>query len=132
MLLVDDISRKGNSIRIADEYLKQCLHEHEFYTVVLVVCGDNPATDSIDFNPYYTEYPDIQLPWSDEERKKEARENLAKVASDKVINIDDPNSLRFKSPVIRIAGEDKLGGIDISNDDIDTMLDYFNSVAASY
>lgn len=129
ILLVDDISRKGNSIKKAHEYVKNKFLDSSFLTVVLLVCGENPAKKLISFHPYYTEYLDIQLPWSDEDRKKEARENLAKVASDKVINLDDPNSLRLKSPVLRIAGENKLEGMDIFNDDIDTMLDFINNVA---
>lgn len=128
ILLVDDISRKGNSIRIAHEYVKNNFIDSKFLTVVLVVCGENPASELIDFNPYCTEYPDIQLPWSDEERKKEARKNLSNEASDKVINLDNPDSLKLKSPVLRIARENNLEGIDILNDDIDIMLNFMKQV----
>ena len=128
VLLVDDISRKGDSIQIAHKYVKNEFSDSSFLTIVLVVCGENPAQENIDFHPYYTEYPDIQLPWSDEKRKKEARENLAKVSTDKVISLDSPDSLKIKSPVLRIAGDNKLEGMDIFNDDIDTMLNFINSV----
>lgn len=65
-----------------------------------------------------------------EKRKKEARENLAKVSSDKVINLDSPDSLKIKSLVLRIAGDNNLEGMDILNDDIDTMLTFINSIGA--
>jgi hypoxanthine phosphoribosyltransferase len=123
ILLVDDISRKGDSIKKAHEYVKNQFPDSSFSTVVLVICGENPSQELIDFHPYYTEYPDIQLPWSDEERKKEARENLAKAGLNKVIYLDDLDSLRVKSPVLKIAGENKSEGMDIFNDDIDIMLD---------
>ena len=128
ILLVDDISRKGNSIKIAHEYMRNKFPDTSFLTVVLVICGENPAQEIIDFHPYYTEYPDIQLPWSDEKRKQEARKNLSKVSSNKVISLDDPDSLRVKSPVLRIVGENKSEGMDILNDDIDTMLDFLNKI----
>ncbi|MEL6439595.1 MAG: hypothetical protein AAFQ80_10115 [Cyanobacteria bacterium J06621_8] len=128
ILLVDDISRQGNSIHIAHQYMKDKFTDTSLATVVLVVCGENPAEKIIDFNPYYTEYPDIQLPWSDEKRKQEARHNLSKEESNPVISLDDPDSLRFKSSVLRIVGENKSEGMDILNDDIDTMLDFLNKI----
>lgn len=128
ILLVDDISRKGNSIKIAHEYMRNKFTDASFLTVVLVICGENPAQEIIDFHPYYTEYPDIQLPWSDENRKQEARKNLSKVSSNKVISLDDPDSLRVKSPVLRIVGENKSEGMDILNDDIDTMLNFLDKI----
>ncbi len=129
ILLVDDISRQGNSIKIAHQYMRKKFPDTRFLTVVLVVCGENSAQEIIDFHPYYTEYPDIQLPWSDEDRKREARENLSKVSSNKVISLDNPESLRVKSPVLRIVGENKSEGMDILNDDIDTMLDFLNKIS---
>jgi len=129
ILLVDDISRQGNSIKIAHDYMRSKFSDTSFLTVVLVICGENSVQEIIDFNPYYTEYPDIQLPWSDENRKQEARRNLSQVSSNKVISLDNPDSLRVKSPVLRIVGENKSEGMDILNDDIDTMLDFLNKIS---
>ncbi|MEM8721170.1 MAG: hypothetical protein AAGE84_18035 [Cyanobacteria bacterium P01_G01_bin.39] len=128
ILLVDDISRQGESIKIAHRYMQDQFPDSNFLTTVLVICGENPAQEIIDFHPYYTEYPDIQLPWSDEKRKQEARKNLSEVSSNKVISLDNPDSLKVKSPVLRIVGENKSEGMDIFNDDIDTMLDFLNKI----
>lgn len=128
ILLVDDISRQGNSIKIAHNYMKNNFSDARFLTIVLVICGENPAQQIINFHPYYTEYPDIQLPWSDEDRKREARENLSKVSSNKVISLDNLESLKVKSPVLRIVGENKSEGMDILNDDIDTMLNFLKNI----
>ncbi len=131
ILLVDDISRKGDSIKIAHEYMKEKFPDGTSSTVVLVICGENEAKHCIDFYPYCTEYIDIQLPWSDDKRKQEARENLAKSDQgkvvNKVINLDDPDSLELKSRILRMAGENTLEGMDISTDDIDTFLEFIST-----
>lgn len=45
---------------------------------------------------------------------------------DGVVIVQD--SLRVKSPVLRIVGENKSEGMDILNDDIDAMLDFLNKI----
>lgn len=122
ILLVDDISRKGESIKKAIHYVKDLLPTSNLYVSVLVVCG-RETDKNIDYNPYWTQYKDIQLPWSSEERKREARKIIN--AQGRVVRTDDHNSLDRKVPILRIADDEtKEGeGVDISTDDIEAVLD---------
>jgi hypoxanthine phosphoribosyltransferase len=121
ILLVDDISRTGNSIDKAVNCLKSKFPSGSISVGVLVVC-DRETDKNIDYNPYWTQYKDIQLPWSSDERKKEARKIIN--AQEKVAILGDKNSLDTKGPVLRIAdSEAKEGeGFDISNSDIEIIF----------
>ncbi len=121
ILLVDDISRTGGSIQKAISCVKRRFSLSKLSVAVLVVCGR--ATDkNIDYNPYWTQHKDIQLPWSSDERKREARKIIN--AQGEVVQLGDQNSLDIKVPVLRIAdSETKEGeGVDISNNDIETVI----------
>jgi hypoxanthine phosphoribosyltransferase len=123
ILLVDDISRKGLSISRAIDYLKDKFPLSKLSVAVLVVCG-RKVDEKITYNPYWTQYKDIQLPWSSDERKEEARTNISQhEKQEKVVRLGDENSLDKKVPVLRIADSDtKEGeGVDISNEDIELV-----------
>lgn len=122
ILLVDDISRTGKSMAEAINCVKNKFAFESFSAIVLVVCGET-THPCIDYNPYWTQYKDIQLPWSSEKRKKEARKNIDAQAKGKVVRLGDRNSLEQKSPnqILRIADEQTKDGeeFDIANEDMD-------------
>jgi hypoxanthine phosphoribosyltransferase len=121
VLLVDDISRTGHSIQKAVDCLKSQLTSVSISVGVLIVCGRN-TDENVDYNPYWTQYKDIQLPWSSDERKKEARKIIN--AQENVALLGDQSSLDTKVPVLRIAdSETKEGeGVDISISDIEIAM----------
>jgi hypoxanthine phosphoribosyltransferase len=127
LLLVDDISRTGESIKKAISYLKNKFILGKINIAVLVVCG-RKADKSIDYNPYWTRDKDIQLPWSSDERKREARQNVN--AQGKVVQLGDENSLTMQAPVLRIAdSKTKEGeGVDISTSDIEIIINLLEKV----
>jgi hypoxanthine phosphoribosyltransferase len=77
ILLIDDISRTGSSISKGIQCIKENFASSELSTAVLVVCDDTESNEQIDFKAYHANTKDIQLPWSSEERKQEARRRLA-------------------------------------------------------
>ena len=133
ILLVDDISRTGRSIEIAIEFLKKQFPDCKITTAVLAICNKNSDREYINFYPYYTYYPDVQLPWSSEERKREARKAQLESSAHKVTNLADKNSLSSKTPVLRIAESDKSDaeGIDIAIGDIELLIKIFNDMDMS-
>jgi hypoxanthine phosphoribosyltransferase len=122
ILLVDDISRTGKSMQEAIDCVKSKFYFESFSVIVLVVCGEKTHS-CIDYNPYWTQYKDIQLPWSSDKRKKEARKNIDAQVIGKVVRLGDGNSLEQKSPnqILRIADEHTKDGeeFDIANEDMD-------------
>ena len=133
ILLIDDISRTGSSIRKATSYMRKTFPLAELSAAVLVVCG-RETDKNIDYNPYWTQYKDVQLPWSSDDRKREARKIIN--AQGKVVRLGDQDSLELKMPVLRIAdSETKEGeGVDISNDDVEAvihLLEHFIDIPAA-
>lgn len=121
ILLVDDISRKGDSINKAVEFVKKYFPKSIQISVgVLVVCGEKKT--NINYNPYCTRYKAVVLPWSSEERQMEARRNIN--AQGKVLRLDEESSLDEKAKILRIADAQARNGgeVDISIDDVDTVL----------
>lgn len=127
LLLIDDISRRGVSLHSAVEHLKSTFPSCNLFTAVMVVCSRNLSKKIIDFYPYFTESPDIELPWSSEERKKEARKILSK---DRIVHLREhyPTESKFnkKSSVIKISDKDNEQGIDIANNDVEAVLKLFS------
>jgi hypoxanthine phosphoribosyltransferase len=122
ILLVDDISRSGNSVHKAVDCIKKRFPLCHLSVAVLVVCG-RKSDKIIDYHPYWTQHEDIQLPWSSDERKKEARKRIN--AQEKVVIVGDKDSLGHKGSVLRIADSFTKDGeeFDISNDDIKIVLE---------
>jgi hypoxanthine phosphoribosyltransferase len=129
LLLIDDISRQGVSLHSAVEHLRSTFPSCNLFTAVMVVCSRNSSKKNIDFYPYFTESPDIELPWSSEERKKEARKILSK---DKIVHLREPypteSKFNKKSSVIKISDEDNEQGIDIANNDVEAVLKLFSQL----
>lgn len=130
VLLVDDISRTGKSIEKAIEYLKSNFSDCNISITVLVICDKNSSREYVDFYPYYTYYPDVQLPWSSDERKKEAREAQLEASQGKVTNLADENSLNSRSPILRMAESQNpdAEGIDIATEDIELIISILDSM----
>jgi hypoxanthine phosphoribosyltransferase len=126
ILLVDDISRTGNSIDKCIDFLEKKSPSFNISVAVLVVCDrktDNKKTDkNINYYPYWTQYKDIQLPWSSDERKREARKTINSQA--KVVQLGNQDSLDTKVPILRIADSETTDGegIDISTSDMETVM----------
>lgn len=125
ILLVDDISRTGKSIEKALIYVRERFPSCIPSVAVLVVCG-RKTDKNVEYNPYWTQHLDIQLPWSSDERKKEARKNIN--SQEKVVILGNENSLEQKLPVLRIADSETKDGeeFDISNDDIEAIIRFLN------
>lgn len=104
-------------------------HPSNIFVAVLVVCNRETDKD-IDYNPYWTKYRDIQLPWSSNDRKKEASKNIDSQVN--VIRIGDKNSLEQKVPILRIADEYTKEGeeFDISNNDIENVINLLDYIIA--
>jgi hypoxanthine phosphoribosyltransferase len=129
VLLVDDISRTGNSVDKCIDFLKKKSSSIDIYVEVLVVCNrqtkqtDHKKTDnSINYYPYWTQNKDIQLPWSSDDRKREARKIIN--SQEKVVQLGSRDSLETKVPILRIADSETTdgGGIDISTSDMETVM----------
>jgi hypoxanthine phosphoribosyltransferase len=121
ILLIDDISRTGNSLQIANRYLKSKFPNSNLSIAALVVCDKNTMKEEIIYSPYYTKTPDIELPWSSDERKEIARERNLKVGKN-FIPISDENALQIRSPILRISHHNNGEGIDIVNNDVEAMM----------
>ena len=133
VLLVDDISRTGKSIEKAIKYLKNHFPDCKIKTAVLVICDKNLDREYIDFYPYYTYYPDVQLPWSSEERKKEARKAQLESSVPKITNLADKDSLSLKTPILRMTESKNpdAEGIDIAIEDIELIIKIFDDMKPS-
>jgi hypoxanthine phosphoribosyltransferase len=128
ILLIDDISRTGKSLQIAIDYLKKRFPDNDLSVAVLVVCEHNTMKDQIACYPYYTKTPDIELPWSSEERKIVARERNLQ-AGKKSIPIGDENALRGSTPdILRMSDRSNGEGIDIVNRDVDAVMKFIAEV----
>lgn len=129
ILLVDDISKSGDSISKSIGFVKNKFPSSNISVAVLVICG-RKTDENINYSPYWTLYNDIQLPWSSDERKRAAREIIN--SQGKVFQLGDENSLDIKLPVIRIAdGETKEGeGVDISNNDIEAVIRLYDNLVS--
>lgn len=124
ILLIDDISRSGKSIDRSVRYVEDNLASHNTSVAVLVNCG-RKTDKNINYNPYWTMYKDIQLPWSSNERKEEVRKIIGNQGT--VVQLRDRDSLGRKLPILRVANDDteKGGEMDISTDDMEAMLGMF-------
>jgi hypoxanthine phosphoribosyltransferase len=121
ILLIDDISRTGNALQIANNYLEKRFLDNKISVAVLAVCSDNKMKNQITCYPYYTKTPDIALPWSSEDRKKLARErNLH--AGKRSISISDESVLEAKSPIIKMSDKNNGEGIEIVARDADFIM----------
>jgi hypoxanthine phosphoribosyltransferase len=126
ILLVDDISRTGNSIDKCIDFLKKKSPSIDIFVEVLVVCDRQTDREkienNIDYYPYWTQNKDIQLPWSSDERKREARKIIN--SQEKVVQLGSRDSLDTKMPILRIADSETADGegIDISTSDMETVM----------
>jgi hypoxanthine phosphoribosyltransferase len=128
ILLIDDISRTGNSLQIARDRLMEKFPGIELYIAVLVVCANNKMKSQITCHPYYTTTPDIALPWSSEKRKKEARERNQ--SGKRSISISDDNVLDAHPPIIKMSDESNKDGIDIVTKDVDIVMQLLDAITA--
>jgi hypoxanthine phosphoribosyltransferase len=129
ILLIDDISRTGDSLEVANDYLKIRFPDNNISVAVLAVCAENKMKkkNQITCYPYYTNTPDIALPWSSEERKKLARERNFQ-AGRKSISIGDESVLDAKSPIIKMSDKNNGEGIDIVAEDADLIMKFIAAV----
>ena len=127
ILLVDDISRTGNSIDKAIKCVKDKFSVSTISVGVLVICG-RESDQNIDYNPYKTKYIDIELPWSSSERKAEARKNIRDQGH--VAQLGDHYSLNENVSILRIADDQTKEGseFDIYNGDIENIINIFQRV----
>jgi hypoxanthine phosphoribosyltransferase len=129
-LVVDDISRKGDAIRKAVGYIEKEFLSSNLSVAVLVVCNKE-KNSIVDYNPYWTRRGDIQLPWSSEERKKEARENIT---SNNVVYLNEKRALEKMQgeSVVRMVNEDQgregTDGVDISINDMEAIMNFFQGI----
>jgi hypoxanthine phosphoribosyltransferase len=128
ILLIDDISRTGNSLKIARDRLIEKFPGIELSIAVLVVCANNKIKKEITCHPYYTTTPDIALPWSSETRKKEARE--CNRSGKRSISISDDNVLEAHPPIIKMSDENYKDGIDIVTKDVDIVMQLLDAITA--
>jgi len=131
ILLVDDISRSGRSMEKGLKDVQALFPNSQIKTSVLVTCNAE-RTGTIDFAAYYTKEPDIQLPWSSDKRKKEARQRLAEKGKKALLVGQSSDE---DTGILRLAYEDdksltNAGGIDIASQDI-SVLKLYEAARAS-
>ena len=132
ILLIDDISRTGDSIAKGLSYIQELFPLCKLSVAVLVVCGKNKNNPDINFSSYYTNTVDIQLPWSPEDRKQKARKRLAKSGQKALLVGTSKDSLTEESNILRLSldepNHEVKDVIDIANNDVDVVVELFQNL----